>query len=133
MRCSASLLGALLVTSVLSCEAHPHEFGHEHPDTPSGASCPPTSTLTWENFGRPLVETHCTSCQSVHRSGDARQGALPGTDFDTVEDVRTRAEAIDVHTAAGSLNVNRSMPPVSPVPSDEERRQLGEWLACGAP
>ncbi len=133
MRCSASLLGALFAASALSCEAHPHEFGHEHPDTPSGATCPPTSTLTWENFGRPFVETHCTTCHSVHRSGDARQGALPGTDFDTAENVRAWADPIDRHAAAGSLNVNRSMPTTSPVPSDEERRRLGEWLACGAP
>lgn len=127
------LKGLAIVTWVAACEAHPHEFGHEHPDTPSGATCSSTSTLTWEEFGRPFVETYCTTCHSVHRAGDARQGALPGTDFDTLEKVRAWAEPIDRHAAAGPESVNRTMPTTSPVPSDEERRKLGEWLACGAP
>jgi hypothetical protein len=43
------------------------------------------------------------------------------------------SEHIDEQAAAGPDHVNTSMPPSGPRPSEAERRQLGEWLACGAP
>jgi hypothetical protein len=40
---------------------------------------------------------------------------------------------IDETTAAGPASTNTGMPPDRPAPSVEERKQLGEWIACGMP
>ncbi|MBL8742009.1 MAG: hypothetical protein JNK04_12970, partial [Myxococcales bacterium] len=49
--------------------------------------------------------------------------------FDTREDV---VEWID-HIYERSAGDNVSMPPGPEDPPEEEREQLKEWLACGAP
>ncbi|AKT37896.1 c-type cytochrome [Chondromyces crocatus] len=100
----------------------------------SGSTCPPDSTLTWESFGQGFMETYCMSCHSSSLSGSARKGAPVEHDYDTLEASREAgAEHIDRTTAAGPARVNRRMPPVYPEPSEDERRMLGEWLACGMP
>ncbi len=104
---------------------------------PSGATCPPGSTLTHENFGRGFVGRYCTRCHDAHRSGDARHGAPSDANFDTLRGIREHRAAIDALAAAGPHAFNDAMPPSGagpegPVPLPEERRLLGEWLACGA-
>jgi hypothetical protein len=49
------------------------------------------------------------------------------------EAVRMQLEHIDFEAAAGPDSVNTEMPIGSPTPTEAERKQLGEWLACGAP
>jgi hypothetical protein len=90
--------------------------------------CPPESILTYASFGGPFMLNYCTGCHSSHLAADSRQAAPPTVNFDTLEDVRRQAERIWVR--AGDHNVG--MPPVGG-PKAEERRRLGEWLACGAP
>ena len=63
----------------------------------------------------------------------ARHGAPAFHDYDTVEGVRQTIEHIDEQAAAGPNAVNTIMPEDAPKPTEAERRQLGEWLACGAP
>jgi hypothetical protein len=53
--------------------------------------------------------------------------------WDDLETIRAYRDAIDRMAAAGPAAVNSTMPPEDPVPSDDERRDLGEWLVCGAP
>ncbi len=93
-----------------------------------GRACPPDSFVTADNFGMPLMLGHCNGCHNSGLAEDMRQGAPLGVDFDTVEDVRTHAERIYARAADDST----SMPPAAG-PSEEERRWLGDWLACGAP
>lgn len=59
-----------------------------------------------------------------------RQGAPADHNFDTFAGVFVMADHIDEHAAAGPNSVNTAMPPSDPTPSEAERRQLGEWLAC---
>ncbi len=47
--------------------------------------------------------------------------------------IRDQLDDIDTIAAAGPDAVNTEMPPDTPAPTEEERRKLGEWLACGAP
>lgn len=91
------------------------------------ASCPTEgTTLTYDNFGKAFFDTYCNSCHSAE--GAARQGAPSGDVFDTQDAiVGDKGEIYEV--SAGS---NPSMPPGGG-PSDAERAQLAEWLACGAP
>jgi mono/diheme cytochrome c family protein len=104
---------------------------------PTGALCPTTSDLAYDSFdngfGRAFMEQYCTRCHSSMLAGAARNGAPSDHDFDSLAGIRMASEHIDEQAAAGPDHVNTSMPPSGPRPSEAERRQLGEWLACGAP
>lgn len=90
--------------------------------------CPPDNELSYESFGGPFFLDYCQGCHGTARSAAERQGAPIGVYFDELEDVRLAADGIWRMAA----DQNRYMPPVGG-PSAEVRRQLGEWLACGAP
>lgn len=96
----------------------------------TGAVCPPTTTLTYENFGAPFMEKYCTNCHSSTKTGEARHCAPADHDFDTLDGVLEVAEHIDEYAAGGPDGTNAAMPPSGPKPTDDERKQLGEWLAC---
>ena len=100
---------------------------------PTQSACPQGSTLTYDNFGKPFMEMYCTECHSSQRRGAERQGAPSFHDFDTLFGIKAVADHIDETTAAGPAATNRGMPPQSPYPSQREREQLGEWIACGLP
>ena len=119
-------LAAALAGSLAACTNQP---GLE----PSGATCPPSSTLTYASFGQHFMATYCTQCHSSTLTGDQRMGAPLFHDFDTLEGIMAFAQHIDESTAAGPKAVNTLMPPFTPKPTLEERQQLGEWLACGTP
>lgn len=128
MRASASttsvlLLGlSALVCALLGCsDAEP---------TPTGSACPPDSTLTYENFGQAFMEAYCTRCHSSELQGADREGAPEYHDFDTLFGVVAVADHVDEWAAAGPDAVNELMPPDGDRPTNEERYQLGEWLAC---
>jgi hypothetical protein len=100
---------------------------------PTESVCPPTSTLTYQNFGKPFMEAYCTSCHSSELTGLDRKGAPSFHDFDTLFGIKAVNEHIDETTAAGPAAINASMPPDGPGPTLREREQLGQWLACGMP
>lgn len=100
----------------------------------SGATCPPGSTLTYTSFAKGFVDTYCVRCHSSQLAGEeARQKAPEGVDYDTHDGVRANADKIDERAAAGPDSINDSMPPDGALPTEEDRRRLGEWIACGAP
>ena len=53
--------------------------------------------------------------------------------FDTLIEIQGLAEHIDGMAGIGPDSTNEIMPTDDPKPADDERRQLAEWLACGAP
>jgi uncharacterized membrane protein len=106
--------------------------GHEEVGTPSGAVCPEGSTLSYANFGKEFMETYCTRCHASDLTGDARNGAPTGHDFDTLAGIKAVAEHVDGLAAKGPDATNTDMPPGDPRPVTAEREMLGEWLACGA-
>lgn len=118
---TALLLGAASLTSGCSGEK------------PTESVCPPAQTLTYANFGMKFFTDYCTGCHAANMSGQEREGAPAEINLDTLEGIRMWSADVDRNAAAGPAATNTSMPPKSPSPSDEERRRLGEWLACGAP
>ncbi len=128
-RTTSFLFGCLIVPMLGACG------GDEVPlyGPPTGATCPSSSTLTYENFGKSFMEAHCTRCHSSTLLGTARRGAPTFHDFDTVAGIRPIADHIELTTAAGPDGTNTSMPPDGTAPTVEERTLLGEWIACGAP
>ncbi len=98
--------------------------------TPTGATCPPGGALTYEAFGAPFLAAHCTRCHDSALRGAERQGAPIFHDFDTLIGTLNVAGHVDEQAGAGPDAVNRFMPPGGAGPSDAERAQLSEWLAC---
>ncbi|MCX5741411.1 MAG: hypothetical protein NT062_02810 [Proteobacteria bacterium] len=97
------------------------------------ATCPPTAAPTYANFGAAFFDSHCLACHSETKVGVDRAGAPPTIDFDTLALVRENTSRIDQQAAFGPTIHNRLMPPANAmvaVPSDDERRQLGQFLAC---
>ena len=102
----------LLATLVAACATNPSSG-----ITSADVTCPPDSTVTYENFGSAFLADNCLSCHtSQQRPTLATQAA-----------VQANATAI-INAAVTSTKMpnSRSM-------AVEERQMLGEWLACGAP
>ncbi len=112
---------ALLLCLVASCA-----------DPSTGAQCPSTNPPTYASFGRAFFASYCTGCHSA--GARDRHGAPAGIDFDDEAHVRYYAHAIDSEAAAGPDAINTDMPdmggPVHAPPTLQERRMLGEFLAC---
>lgn len=132
-------LGALLL-ALGAGGCGPGNGGDASVDSPlhvdaSGAVCPPSYTRTWETYGETFFSTYCTRCHSTANVGaSARMGAPAGLNWDVHDLVIENRELIDHAAAGGPLRVNDFMPfSGEPIPSDAERIELGEYLACGAP
>lgn len=113
--------------------------------TSTGTVCPDPDpgTLTYDNFGKPFMEKYCTWCHNSTLTRSKRNGAPLYHDFDSLMGVLQTPDHIDQQTGIGPEASNDFMPPercpsepggalvVSCAkPTDEERRQLAEWIAC---
>lgn len=98
------------------------------PSSIAGRECPDRSPLTYQSFGAPFFASYCTGCHSAKLAPELRAGAPPGIDFDTLDGIRARADRIYARAA----DDHTTMPPAGG-PSAEQRRMLGDWLACGTP
>ena len=122
---------ACLAGGVIACGSDPPPLPLFGPPTES--VCPSEPTLTYENFGGPFMESYCTRCHSSELEGPARMGAPSFHDFDTLFGIKAVSDHIDETTASGPAATNQSMPPDGAHPTLEERRMLGEWIACDMP
>jgi hypothetical protein len=117
----------LLVVAVVGLAA----CGGGAAPTPTGAICPPGSTLTYENFAAGFMEQYCTRCHHSELSGADRNGAPIFHDFDTRVGILNVGGHVDEWAAAGPNAINKMMPDDDgAAPTEPERFQLGEWLAC---
>jgi mono/diheme cytochrome c family protein len=90
------------------------------------------STLTYDNFASDFFSSYCIRCHGSTLAGSDRNGAPANRNYDTLSGlVDTGPTLIDGAAAAGPSSSNTLMPPSDPRPTDAERRQLGQWLACG--
>jgi len=95
------------------------------------SACPPTDPPTYDNFGRPFMETYCTTCHDAAKTGALRERAPLGVDFETRAQLRLWTANIDKQAAFGPAAANTAMPPEGrPAPTDAERTRLGEYIAC---
>jgi hypothetical protein len=122
-------------------EGHSHgdaagsgDEGHDHDEVIgplTGATCPDGgTTLTYENFGKEFMQDYCLSCHSVDSKD--RNDAPSDHNFDELIDIEGLARHIDQYAGSGPDNTNTRMPPTDPKPTTAERKQLSEWLVCGA-
>ncbi len=117
------VLAALLTAAATGCPS-PTE------PTPSGATCPPGNTLTYDGFGRAFMTSYCTRCHASTLDGPDRHGAPLFHDFDSLRGILNVGHHVDEYAAAGPLAVNTLMPYDGARPTLLERQQLGTWLAC---
>ena len=114
----AASIALLMTTLALSA------CGGEELGDPTGSTCPADSSLTYGSFGQTFFAGQCLRC---HGAGGPESPKL-----DTLEQIRAQTNAIDRAAASGPNGTNTFMPEGASV-TTEERQQLGEWLACGAP
>ena len=135
-----ALAASLVLTGAVGCGGDDDD--HDHDDNghggqvgpPTGTECPDGGTeLTYESFGRPFVQQYCLRCHSASVQEGDRNGAPDDHNFDTQAECETFADHMDQKAGSGPDSTNQAMPPNAPRPSMEEREQLAEWLACGAP
>ena len=113
----------LVVSSVVLAAALGATAGcKSYEGPPTGSTCPPGSTLTYANFGQAFMDTNCNSCHA----GKERPSLT------TQAQIKANIAPIDRTSAAGPNATNTSMPEDGDV-SVDDRKKLGEWLACGAP
>lgn len=79
-------------------------------------TCSEDSTLTYENFGKDVIDTNCNECH------DTRSPRL--TSLAKIREMKDEILDQAVYTDA--------MPEESGMPL-QQRELLGEWLSCGAP
>jgi len=107
VRLAATILS---LASVTACTSGGQSTGIEP------LSCAPDSTLTYATYGKDAITTNCMSCHD-------KEGPVLGTQAQ----VQTHASKIlDAAVYTDSMPEDGTM-------TIEERRKLGEWLACGAP
>lgn len=80
-------------------------------------SCPTGSTLTYANFGEALLSSACLTCHTSRERPRLTTQALVQANAPMILDVAVYTDAMPQD---GTLTI-------------AQRRQLGEWLACGAP
>ena len=100
--------------------------------SPTDSVCPTANAPTYSDFGQHFFTTYCTGCHSA--SATNRHGAPRSQNYDTEADVRMHDDDIDAVAAVGPAASNTFMPElagsVSAKPTDAERQQLGQMLAC---
>jgi uncharacterized membrane protein len=147
MRASSVLVAASAALALTACgTARDIESSQVAPQQctalSTGATCPPASTLTYASFGQAFFTTYCTRCHSSTVTGDARHGATPGVNFDTLGGIHDHACTIDSFAGSGPDGTNTFMPfditatnpdPPELFPTVDERAKLSQWIACGLP
>ena len=116
---------AALALLVLAACFDPASLG-----TPTGSVCPTDAPPTYDGFAKPFMAAYCTRCHASTLAPDQRHGAPSFHDFDTEYGIKGVADHVDLTAAAGPDAINTRMPPDDPRPTVDERRRLGEYLAC---
>lgn len=96
---------------------------------PTNPGCSTGTVLTHRNFGAAFFASYCTGCHAKVLTEEARFGAPMGLDFDSYSGISL--EVVAIGRVAGDPTT-ATMPPSGNVTADE-RRQLAEWVGCGAP
>jgi uncharacterized membrane protein len=117
-RAVATLLAIAITAATSSCNVV------ELSDYP----CPSGGTkLTYDNFGIVFMAQNCNTCHSA--PDGQRSGAPDDVRFDTHAEVIQWKDRIFARAA----DTNDSMPPGPDTIPADQRVNLANWLACGAP
>jgi uncharacterized membrane protein len=120
--------GALVLIAALGCvepsdTAEPDSTSDSGMAEDTGFACGSAPSVTWENWGRGFVTTHCQGCHAS--TAPDRYGATEGVHFDTVSDIRLWTDRIRIRVLE-----EEDMPPAGGLSADE-RFLLEVFLDCG--
>jgi uncharacterized membrane protein len=117
----------VLALSFTACSSSDQQHKPDSSPSPVATCTSPDRAPTFADLESGIL-TICRECHSASVSGDARHGAPPGMDFDTYDQLASAGET------AAYLVRYRIMPfPNGEGPTEEQRQQLYEWVACGMP
>lgn len=119
---------AMIVTLFVCACSGSNESVSTSDSAPEDALCPPGSLVTWDNFAKGFFDQWCNSCHSENVTGDRRNGAPEGQNFDMLAGVLPHATRILARAASDPA----TMPPAGGQ-TLADRLLLSEWFACGAP
>jgi hypothetical protein len=85
--------------------------------------CSHDPPLTYDNFGEGFTTQFCTGCHSSIVPEEHRMGAPEAYNFDTYEGVLYWADKIEPVVMDGEM-------PPGGGPTDAEKVQFAEWMAC---
>jgi len=91
---------------------------------PIGTGCTRDPPLSYQNFGKGILDRHCNGCHSDVVRENQRGGAPLDVNLNKWDYVIQFAERIQVRAVA-----QRDMPPTGTM-TELERNQLAEWLRC---
>jgi uncharacterized membrane protein len=83
---------------------------------------------TWANYAQGFFAMYCTRCHASTLTGDARNGAPDGYNWD--DEAAVAAHIADIRDAVG---VHNFMPFTPPDPTCSERRRIVRWIDAGGP
>lgn len=114
---------SLLALSLLVACGEPEPKPPEESDP--GPLCETGLDVTWEGWAAGFMLSQCQPCHASETPN--RYGAPVSVSFDTLEDCRAQAGAIE-----DAVLTRASMPPAGGI-TDDERALLARWLDCGLP
>jgi mono/diheme cytochrome c family protein len=82
------------------------------------------NTLTYKDFGKPLIDGKCVTCHSPQLA--ASNG---GVDLSTLDEVKHWQEHVIEHAVERE---EPAMPYNMPALPEADRKSLKQWLECGA-
>ncbi len=139
----AGLIGVLCALEGLSgcSSSDPAPPQQQQLELATGSTCPDLDNppITYSGWAQGFFASYCTRCHSsMLTTTEERNGATPHANWDDLPTIRSYAQEIDSFAAGGPNGINHIMPPADPsgmfpMPSDDERIMLGEFLACNAP
>lgn len=83
---------------------------------------------TWASYASGFFTMYCTRCHSTTLSGNARNGAPDGYDWDDEATVRAHLDMI-----RDAVGVSNFMPFTPPDPTCAERKRIVRWIDAAAP
>lgn len=96
--------------------------------TPQAQPGDPIGGDTWATFAQGFFASWCTRCHSSTLSGNARNGAPDGYNWDDMSAVIAHAGMIRAAVGVGNF-----MPPSPPTPPCEMRQRIVRWIDAGKP
>ena len=118
--CAMKYLAVVLFAALTACSS------------PTGSTCPADNPPTYASFGQQFMQTYCLDCHSMNSTN--RHGAPKDQNYDSEAQIKAHADEIDAEAAAGPDATNTDMPRLDGMnhmaPSVDERKLLGQYLAC---
>jgi uncharacterized membrane protein len=112
-----------VIALILSIACTGDQTDSSAPEDDTGSPCVDVPEVTYDNWGRGFMTTHCQGCHAS--TALDRYGAPEEVTFDSEAQVLDQLERIQIRTLE-----DEDMPPAGGIPPDD-LTLLSWWLDCG--